>query len=70
MKWVAAPEQKADHLFDEGLNVQLYGNAGVVTGAIASPGTDKGKHYVIRSRYTDTWIKQDGAGAVSPATAR
>ena len=60
MKWVAAPEQKADHLFDEGLNVQLYGNAGVVTGVYRESGTNKGKHYVIRSRYTDTWIKQDG----------
>jgi ketosteroid isomerase-like protein len=60
MTWVAAPEQKADHLYDEGLNVQLYGNAGVVTGIYRESGTNKGKHYVIRSRYTDTWIKQDG----------
>src|SRR5271169_3374683 len=25
MKWAASPEQKADHLYDEGLNVQVYG---------------------------------------------
>ena len=59
MKWVAAPEQKADHLYDEGLSVQLYGNAAVVTGIYRESGTNKGKHYVIRSRYTDTWIKQN-----------
>src|SRR5947209_19956797 len=58
MKWVAAPEQKADHMYDEGLSVQLYGNAGVATGIYREPGTNKGKRYVIRSRYTDTWIKQ------------
>src|ERR1700733_11119550 len=32
MKWVAAPEQKADHLFDEGMTVHVYGNAAVVNG--------------------------------------
>jgi len=60
MKWVAAPQQKADHLYDEGLSVQVYGDAAVVTGIYRESGTNKGKPYVIRSRYTDTWIKQKG----------
>jgi ketosteroid isomerase-like protein len=60
LKWVAAPEQKADHLFDEGLNVHVYGNAAVVSGIYRESGINKGKHYVVRSRYTDTWIKRDG----------
>jgi ketosteroid isomerase-like protein len=60
MKWVAAPEQKADHLYDEGLSVHVYGDAAVVTGIYRESGTNKGKPYVIRSRYTDTWIKQNG----------
>ena len=59
LKWVAAPEQKADHLFDEGLTVHVYGNAAVVNGIYRETGTNKGKKYVIRSRYTDTWIKRD-----------
>jgi ketosteroid isomerase-like protein len=59
LKWVAAPEQKADHLYDEGLTVHVYGNAAVVTGIYRESGVNKGKHYVIRSRYTDTWIKRD-----------
>jgi ketosteroid isomerase-like protein len=59
LKWVAAPEQKADHLYDEGLTVHLYGNAAVVNGIYRESGTNKGKHYTIRSRYTDTWIKRD-----------
>ena len=59
MKWVAAPEQKADHLYDEGLTVQVYGNAAVATGIYRESGTNKGKPYVIRSRFTDTWIKRD-----------
>jgi len=60
LKWVAAPEQKADHLYDEGLTVHVYSNAAVVTGIYRESGTNKGKRYVIRSRYTDTWIKRDG----------
>jgi len=59
LKWVAAPEQKADHLYDEGLTIHVYGNAAVVVGIYRESGTNKGKHYVVRSRYTDTWIKRD-----------
>ena len=60
MKWVAAPEQKADHLYDEGITVQLYGDAAVATGIYRETGTNKGKPYVVRSRFTDTWIKRNG----------
>ena len=60
LKWVAAPEQKADHLFDEGMTIHVYGNAAVVNGIYRESGTNKGKKYVIRSRYTDTWIRRDG----------
>jgi hypothetical protein len=57
LKWVAAPDQKADHLFDEGMTVHIYANAAVVNGIYRESGTNKGKKYVIRSRYTDTWIR-------------
>lgn len=60
LKWVMEPEQKADHLFDEGMSVKVYGNAAVVTGVYRETGTNKGKKYVIRSRYTDTWIRRVG----------
>ena len=40
--------------------VHVYGNAAVVAGIYRESGTNKGKHYVIRSRYTDTWIRRDG----------
>jgi ketosteroid isomerase-like protein len=60
LKWVAAPQQKADHLYDEGQTVKVYGAAAVVTGIYRETGTNKGKPYVIRSRFTDTWIKRDG----------
>jgi ketosteroid isomerase-like protein len=59
MKWVAAPQQKADHLYDEGITVQVYGAAAVATGIYRETGTNKGKPYTIRSRFTDTWIKRN-----------
>src|SRR5580700_9243414 len=61
LKWVAAPQQKADHLYDEGLSVQVYGAAAVVTGIYRETGTNKGQPYTIRSRFTDTWIKRNDA---------
>src|SRR5215469_13447775 len=60
LKWVAAPEQKADHLYDEGISVNVYGDAAVATGIYRESGTNKGKRYVVRSRFTDTWIKRNG----------
>ena len=60
LKWVAAPQQKADHIYDEGQSVKVYGAAAVVTGIYRETGTNKGKPYVVRSRFTDTWIKRDG----------
>jgi ketosteroid isomerase-like protein len=59
LKWVAAPQQKADHLYDEGINVQVYGDAAVATGIYRETGSNKGKPYTIRSRFTDTWIKRN-----------
>jgi ketosteroid isomerase-like protein len=60
LKWIASPDQKADHLYEESLNVQVYGNAAVAAGIYRESGTNKGKKYVIRSRFTDTWIRRGG----------
>ncbi len=60
LKWIVAPEQKADQLHDEGITVQVYGNAAVATGIYREAGTNKGKPYVVRSRFTDTWIRRNG----------
>jgi ketosteroid isomerase-like protein len=57
---VTQTSYQADHLYDEGLNVVVYGNAAVVTGIYRETGTSKGKKYIHRVRFTDTWIKQSG----------
>jgi ketosteroid isomerase-like protein len=57
---VAKTSYQADHLHDEGLKVAIYGNAAVVSGIYRETGTSKGKSYILRVRFTDTWIKQNG----------
>jgi ketosteroid isomerase-like protein len=51
---------QADHLYDEGLKVTIYGNAALVNGVYRETGTSRGKKYIHRVRFTDTWIKQNG----------
>ena len=60
VKDVTSTAYQADHLFDEGLKVVVYGNAAVVTGVYRETGNTKGKNYVHRVRYTDTWIRRAG----------
>jgi ketosteroid isomerase-like protein len=60
LKWVADPEQKADHLYEESLSAQVYGNTAVATGIYRETGINKGKKYAVRFRFTDTWIRRGG----------
>jgi len=60
VKDVTNTSYQADHLFDEKMDVKVYGNAAVVVGIYRETGTSKGKSYVHRVRFTDMWIKQGG----------
>jgi ketosteroid isomerase-like protein len=60
LKDVTKTAYQADHLYDQGLNVVVYGNAAVVVGIYRETGTSKGKAYVHRVRFTDTWIRRGG----------
>lgn len=57
---VTKTSYQADHLYDEGLTVMVYGNAAVAVGVYRETGVSKGKAYVHRVRFADTWIKQNG----------
>ena len=52
--------QVTQQLINEGMTVHMYGNTAVVTGAYRDKGTEKGKPYSRRGRFTDTWVKQSG----------
>ena len=41
-------------------SVYLYGNIAIVTSEYRTKGTDSGKPFVHRGRFTDTWVKLNG----------
>ena len=56
---IKAPEYQPSQAVTEQSNVQMYGDAAVVVGIFRVKGMEKGKPYVHRERFTDTWIKQN-----------
>ena len=57
---IKSPDYKPSQAVTEESNVQVYGNAGVVVGIFRVKGVEKGKPYVHRERFVDTWIKTNG----------
>lgn len=57
---VKAPDYQPSQAVTEQSNVQVYGDAAVVVGIFRIKGTEKGKSYVHRERFVDTWIKTNG----------
>jgi ketosteroid isomerase-like protein len=56
---IKAPEYQPSQAVNEKMDVQVYGDAAVVVGIFRIKGMEKGKPYVHRERFTDTWIKQN-----------
>ena len=42
------------------LQVRMHGNTGVVTGSYHEKGSEKGKSYEYRDRFTDVWMNING----------
>jgi ketosteroid isomerase-like protein len=57
---IKAPEYQPSQAVTEQSTVQVYGDAAVVVGVFRVKGTEKGKPYVRRERFVDTWIKMSG----------
>ena len=56
-----APEYQPSQAITEQTSVQVYGGSAVVVGIFRVKGTDKGKPFMHRERFVDTWIKTNGA---------
>ena len=56
---IKAPEYQPSQAVNEDMSVQVYGNSAVVVGIFRIKGVEKGKPYVHRERFIDTWIKRD-----------
>ena len=57
---IKSPDYQPSQAVTEQSSVQVYGNAAVVVGVFRIKGTEKGKPYVRRERFVDTWIKLHG----------
>lgn len=53
-------ESRATQIVNEGMKVESYGGAIVVTGSYREQGTEKGKSYTRHGRFTDLWVSKDG----------
>jgi len=56
---IKAPEYQPSQAVNEEMSIQVYGNSAVVVGIFRVKGMEKGKAYVHRERFIDTWIKQN-----------
>ena len=50
-----------EQINNDGMAVHIYGNAAVVTGLYRDKGMEKGKAFLRRGRFTDTWIYRNNA---------
>ncbi len=57
---IKAPDYQPSQAVTEESNVQVYGDAAIVVGIFRVKGTEKGKPYVHRERFVDSWIKING----------
>jgi ketosteroid isomerase-like protein len=46
-------------VLNEFMNINLYGNVAVVNGVYRENGQKNGKPYILRERFTDTWVRRD-----------
>jgi hypothetical protein len=55
-----APDLHPAQIVNDSAMANVYGDAAVVTGTYREKGVFKGKPYMRRGRFTDTWIQQNG----------
>lgn len=47
-------------IINDGMKLEFYGDVIVVTGSYREQGTENGKPFTHRGRFTDTWVEKDG----------
>jgi ketosteroid isomerase-like protein len=57
---VQSPANHPEQIVNDSASVHTYGNSAVVTGVYREKGTNNGKSYQRRGRFTDTWVSQNG----------
>ncbi len=57
---IKSPSYQPSQALTEQSTVEVYGDSGVVVGVFRTKGVEKGKKYVRRERFVDTWVKING----------
>ena len=55
---VQSPSRQPVRIVNESTTVRLYGAVAVVNGVCRESGMKNGKSYVLRERFTDTWVRR------------
>ena len=58
---ISAASYHPEQIVNDSMNAQAYDHAVVITGTYREKGTERGKTYTRRERFTDTWIQESGA---------
>lgn len=58
---ITASSYHPDQIINEAMRADPYDHVVIVTGIYREEGAEKGKHYVRRGRFTDTWVQENGA---------
>jgi ketosteroid isomerase-like protein len=56
---VQSPNLRPQRIVNESVSVRIYGAAAVASGVYRENGEKDGKPYVLRERFTDTWVRRD-----------
>ena len=55
---INSPTYHPEQIVNESMNAQVYDHAVVVTGTYREKGVAKGKAYLRKGRFTDTWVQE------------
>lgn len=58
---ITAASYHPDQIINEAMRADPYDHVVIVTGMYREEGVEKGKRYVRRGRFTDTWIQESGS---------
>jgi hypothetical protein len=57
---VKATSLHPEQIVNESMTAKVYGSSAVVTGVYREKGVDRGRTYLRRGRFTDTWVSENG----------
>ena len=57
---IRAPSLQSEQIVNESQEAHVFGDSAIVTGIYREKGMNKGKPYLRRGRFTDTWVYRNG----------